>query len=59
MQALDAARTWRSAKRSAVRQHGEGSLADRAAAVAMKRLFKWLAKHRAPGHSLLRNGESE
>jgi hypothetical protein len=38
-------RTWRSAKQAAVRQYGAGPAADRVAVQAMKRFFKWVAKH--------------
>ena len=40
------ARTWRSAKQAAVRQYGQGPMADRAALVAVKHLLKRLAKRR-------------
>ncbi len=40
----DGSRTWRNAKQAAVRQYGAGATADRAAAVAVKRYFKWQAK---------------
>lgn len=43
--ALAAVRRWRNARHAAVRQYGEGELADRAALAAVKRFRKWLAKH--------------
>jgi hypothetical protein len=43
--AMAALRRWRSARQAAVRQYGEGSAADRAALLAVKRFRKWLAKH--------------
>jgi hypothetical protein len=39
------ARTWRSARQSAVRRYGAGPQADRIAVQAVKRFWKWLAKH--------------
>jgi hypothetical protein len=39
------ARTWRSARLSAVRRYGTGPQADRVAVQAVKRFRKWLAKH--------------
>jgi hypothetical protein len=39
------ARTWRSARLSAVRRYGVGAQADRVAVQAVKRFWKWLAKH--------------
>jgi hypothetical protein len=41
----EVSRTWRSARLAAVRHYGEGPVADRAAVEAVKRFFKWLAKH--------------
>jgi hypothetical protein len=36
---------WRSARQSAVRRYGVGPQADRIALQAVKRFWKWLAKH--------------
>ena len=41
----EASRTWRSAKQAAVKRHGAGPVADRVALQAVRRFFKWLAKH--------------
>jgi hypothetical protein len=45
---IEAVRRWRRAKQAAVRRYGPGPIADRAAGMAVKRFFKWLAKHRRP-----------
>jgi hypothetical protein len=45
MSSPEVARTWRSAHQSAIRRYGAGPQADRIAVQAMKRFWKWLAKH--------------
>jgi hypothetical protein len=45
MSSHEVARTWRSARQSAVRRYGAGPQAERAAVQAVKRFWKWLAKH--------------
>ena len=55
----EAARTWRRAKQSAVRRYGAGPIADHAAAAAVKRLVKWLARHRPHAARPWRASEDE
>jgi hypothetical protein len=45
MSSQQVARTWRSARQSAIRRYGPGPQAERIAVQAMKRFWKWLAKH--------------
>jgi hypothetical protein len=52
--ATEALRRWRNARRAAVRRYGETSLADEAAAAAIKHFRKWLAKRGVPAAGRLR-----